>query len=154
MSSNDIPFVERSADNYLVATFTDRAIGARYENSGVNLFAAAGVYGDSISNSDTTGDEGWGTSGRFVYSPIIEDNRILHLGVRGAYREVDIATPTVQIKDKTTDFSELDIVNTGKLNDAESATLFGPEMEAVWGPLYVFAEHTTTQSERAAAQNL
>lgn len=154
MSSNDIPFVERSADNYLVATFTDRAIGARYENSGANWFVAAGIFGDAMSNSDTSGDEGWGTSGRLVYSPIIEDERILHLGVRGSYREVDIATPTMQIKDKTTDFSGLSIVNTGALNDAESATLFGPEMAAVWGPLYVFAEHTTTQVGRTAAPDL
>ena len=151
MSSNDIPFVERSADNYLVATFTDRAIGARYENSGANWFVAAGIFGDAMSNSDTTGDEGWGTSGRLVYSPIIEDERVLHLGVRGSYREVDIATPTMQIKDKTTDFSGLSIVNTGALNDAESATLFGPEMAAVWGPLYVFAEHTTTQVGRTSS---
>jgi phosphate-selective porin OprO/OprP len=137
-----------------VATFTDRAIGARYENSGANWFVAAGIFGDAMSNSDTTGDEGWGASGRLVYSPIIEDERVLHLGVRGSYREVDIATPTMQIKDKTTDFSGLSIVNTGALNDAESATLFGPEMAAVWGPLYVFAEHTTTQVGRTAAPDL
>ncbi len=99
-----------------------------------------------MSNSDTTGDEGWGTSGRFVYSPIIEDND-LHLGVRGAYREVDIATPTMQIKDKTTDFSELNIVNTGKLNDAESATLFGPEMAAVWD-LSMYLQNTRQHRSR------
>jgi phosphate-selective porin OprO/OprP len=66
MSSNDIPFVERSADNYLVATFTDRAIGARYENSGDNWFFAGGVFGDSLKTGTETGDEGWGTSGRFI----------------------------------------------------------------------------------------
>ena len=154
MSSNDIPFVERSADNYLVATFTDRAIGARYENSGDNWFFAGGVFGDSLKQGTETGDEGWGTSGRFVYSPLITDDRILHLGVRGSYREQDIATPTMKIKDKTTDFSELNIVNTGSLNDAESVTLFGPEFAAVWGSLYVFAEHTTTEVTRTAASDL
>lgn len=154
MSSNDIPFVERSADNYLVATFTDRAIGARYENSGDNWFFAGGVFGDSLKTGTETGDEGWGTSGRFIYSPVIEDNNVLHLGIRGAYREVDVATPSTKIKDKTTDFSELNIVNTGTLTDAESITLFGPEFAAVMGPLYVFAEHTTTEVKRTAAQDL
>lgn len=154
MSSNDIPFVERSADNYLVATFTDRAIGARYENGGDNWFFSGGVFGDTLKTGTETGDEGWGTSGRLVYSPIIDDSRVLHLGVRGAYREPDVATPTLKIKDKTTDFSELNIVNTGSLNDAESVTLFGPEIAAAWGSLYVFAEHTTTEVTRTAASDL
>ncbi len=154
MSSNDIPFVERSADNYLVATFTDRAIGARYENSGENWFFAGGVFGDSLKEGTETGDEGWGTSGRFVYSPVIEDEQVLHFGVRGSYRELDIATPSLKIKDKTTDFSALNIVNTGTLADAEAVTLFGPEFAAVWGSLYVFAEHTTTEVTRTAAPDL
>ena len=154
MSSNDIPFVERSADNYLVATFTDRAIGARYENSGDNWFFAGGVFGDSLKEGTETGDEGWGTSGRFVYSPVIEDEQVLHFGVRGSYRELDVATPSLKIKDKTTDFSELNIVNTGTLADAEAVTLFGPELAAVWGSLYVFAEHTTTEVTRTAAPDL
>lgn len=154
MSSNDIPFVERSADNYLVATFLDRAIGARYESSGENWFFAGGVFGDGLKAGLETGDEGWGASSRFVYSPVIKDDRVLHLGIRGAYREVDMATPTLEIKDKTTDFSKLSIVNTGTLSDAESTTLFGPEFAAAIGPLYIFAEHTTTEVKRSAAQDL
>ena len=154
MSSNDIPFVERSADNYLVAAFTDRAIGARYENSGKNWFFAGGVFGDSLKTGAVAGDEGWGTSGRFVYAPINEDDTAIHFGVRGSYRETDIATPSVSIKDKTTDFSGLSIVSTGTLNDVESATLYGPEFAAAWGPLYVFAEQTTTELSRTAASDL
>ena len=148
MSSNDLPFVERSVDNFLVATFTDRAVGARYENSGSNWFFAGGIFGDSLKEGTTKGDEGWGASGRFVYSPIIEGNSVVHLGIRGSYREIDLATPTLSIKNKTTDFSELSIVNTGALADAKSATLFGPEIAASFGPLYLFAEHTTAQVSR------
>ena len=154
MSSNDIPFVERSVDNALVAAFTDRAIGARYENSGSNWFFAGGIFGDTLKEGSTTGDEGWGPSGRFIYSPIIDDNRVVHLGIRVAYREVDLATPTLSIKDKTTDFSELSIVSTGALADAESATLFGPEIAGSFGPLFFTAEHTTAQIARKAGSTL
>ncbi|MDC3239327.1 hypothetical protein OAT88_01435, partial [Gammaproteobacteria bacterium] len=45
MSSNDLPFVERSVDNFLVAAFTDRAIGGRFENHGDNWFVAGGAAG-------------------------------------------------------------------------------------------------------------
>jgi len=154
MSSNDIPFVERSVDNFLVATFTDRAIGARYEDSGSNWFVAGGVFGDTIKQGTTSGDEGWGASGRFVYSPVIEDNSVVHFGIRGSYREIDLATPTLSIRDRTSDFSDLSIVNTGALADAESATLFGPEFAASFGPLYLFAEHTTAQISRATGSTL
>lgn len=154
MSSNEIPFVERSIDNYLVATFTDRAIGARYENSGENWFFSGGLFGDALKEGPTTGDEGWGLASRFIYSPIVEDDAIMHFGVRGAYREIDLYTPTLSIKDKTTDFSDLNIVNTGALADADSATLFGPEFAAAFGPLYLTAEHTTAQVSRTAASTL
>ena len=48
MSSNDIPFLERSVDNAMVAEITDRAIGVRVETSGDNWFFAGGVFGDEI----------------------------------------------------------------------------------------------------------
>ena len=148
MSSNDLPFVERSVDNFLVAAFTDRAIGGRFENHGNNWFIAGGIYGDSLKSGSTNGDEGWGSAGRFIVAPILEDNRVLHLGVRSAYRSIDVSTPTVTIKDQTTDFSNLNIVNTGSLPDLESATLFGPELAASFGPLYFTAEHSTAKLSR------
>lgn len=154
MSSNEEPFVERSVDNFLVAAFTDRALGGRYEVSGDNWFFAGGIFGDSLKEGTNTGDEGWGTAGRFIYTPVLEDDAVIHLGLRGAYREVDLATPSVSLKDKTTDFSDLNIVNTGTLANADSATLFGPEIAAAYGPLYFFAEHTTAQISRVAASNL
>jgi len=48
MISDDEPFVERSVDNFLVATFTDRAIGARAEVSGEHWFVGAGIFGDTL----------------------------------------------------------------------------------------------------------
>jgi phosphate-selective porin OprO/OprP len=67
---------------------------------------------------------------------------------------MDIATPTLSIKNKTTDFSGLSIVNTGALSDAESASLFGPEIAASFGSLYLTAEHTTTKVFRKGASTL
>lgn len=154
MSSNEIPFVERSIDNFLVATFLDRAIGARYENSGSNWFFSGGLFGDTLKEGTTTGDEGWGMSGRLIYSPLIEDRSVVHLGVRAAYREQDLGTPTLSIKDKTTDFSDLSIVNTGALADADGTTLFGPEFAVSFGRLLLFGEHTTARVERKAQSSL
>ena len=77
MSSNDIPFIERSVDNFLLLPFgMDRAVGLRVENSGDHWFAAGGVFGESVNPNNVLSDEGWGLSGRYVYSPIIEDDRV------------------------------------------------------------------------------
>jgi phosphate-selective porin OprO/OprP len=141
MSSNDEPFVERGVDNALVAAFTDRAIGLRGETSGDHWFVAGGVFGDTLKTGNQ-GEEGWGSSFRAVYTPVLEADKVLHLGLRGSYRSIDVGTPELTIKDKTSDFSNLSIVNTHVMTNAESATLAGPEFGLAWGPLFVFGEYT------------
>ena len=42
MRSNDIPFIERSIDNFLVEPFVDRALGIRAQSSGDHWFFAGG----------------------------------------------------------------------------------------------------------------
>jgi phosphate-selective porin OprO/OprP len=153
MSSNDEPFVERSVDNALVATLTDRALGFRTEASGAKWFVAAGLFGDTL-NTGGNGDEGWGTAARVVYAPVLDDEHVVHLGLRHAYRAIEPATPTFSIKDKTTDFSALSIVNTGAIANADAVTLFGPELALAFGPLYVFAEYTDANISRSNAGDL
>lgn len=153
MSSNDIPFVERSVDNYLVAALTDRAIGIRGEASGEHWFVAAGLFGDTL-KTGAQGDEGWGTSARFVYSPVIADKAVVHLGIRGSYREIKPSTTPLSFKDKTTDFSGFSIVNTGTLANAETASLFGPEFAVSFGPLFVFGEQSEAEIDRLADSTL
>ena len=146
MSSNDIPFIERSVDNYLVSPFMDRAIGFRAENSGANWFAAAGVFGESVSPNATTGDEGWGLTGRFVYSPVIKDNQVLHLGVRAATRRMASNSQNIRINDETTHLSSLRIVDTGQLNGIESVDLLGAEAAYALGAFSIVGEYNTLNS--------
>lgn len=152
MSSNDIPFIERSIDNYLIAPFVDRAIGVRAETGGARWFAAAGLFGEPAGSSGP-GDEGWGTSGRFVYAPTIEADRVLHLGVRAAYREPS-AADAVRIRDETTSFSDLRIVDTGRLTGTRSVTLLGPEAVYTRGPWSVGGEYNDASIARTGARDL
>src|SRR5690606_27664953 len=103
MSSNDLPFVERGIDNALIAPFVDRAIGVRLDAFGRRWFTAGGLYGGSTGG----GDEGWGMAGRFVYAPRIEARRLVHVGLRAAYREPDAGGEPIRIRDETTNFSSL-----------------------------------------------
>ncbi len=129
MSSNDLPFIERSIDNDLLVPFVDRAIGIRADAGGERWYAAGGLYGESVSPTGN-GDEGWAVVGRYVYAPILEDDRVLHLGFRAARRYLANDNPVARIRDETTHFSSVRIVDTGVLTDLDSVTLFGPE--AAW----------------------
>ncbi|MEM7284263.1 MAG: porin, partial [Pseudomonadota bacterium] len=113
MSSNDIPFIARSVDNNLAAAFTDRAIGFRFDKSGTNWFVSGGIFGESVSPPGTPSDEGWGVAGRFVYSPIIESDQILHLGIQAAMRDTNTGSQSIRVRDETTHLSSLRIVDTG-----------------------------------------
>lgn len=145
MSSNDLPFVERGIDNALLAPFIDRAVGVRVDAAGERWFAAGGVYGEPIDDDH----EGWGTAGRLVFTPIAEETRVLHLGIRGAYREPDTANAAVRIRDETTNSSDVSIVDTAALGAVESVTLFGPEVAFASGPFSVTGEYNRARLDHA-----
>jgi phosphate-selective porin OprO/OprP len=163
MSSNDIAFIERSIDNALVIPFVDRAIGLRVDTHGENWFFAGGVFGESVpptSGSSNTrvdpengGNEGWGAAGRFIYSPVITDESIVHLGVRGAHRLPADNRQEVRLRDETHNFSDLSIVDT-TIENFDSATLFGPEIGLSYGPFTLLGEYNIAQFDRENGSTL
>ncbi len=153
MSANDIPFIERSIANDLIVPFVDRAIGIRADIWGTNWFAAGGLYGESVSPG-SSGDEGWGFAGRYVLAPIIEMDHVLHLGLRGAYREPSEAASSIQIQDETAHVSSLHIVDTGVLTGVDSIMLFGPEVAYVNSRFSLIGEYNRASVERKSAGDL
>src|SRR5690606_2760811 len=79
-SWNDLPLGERGIDAALIAPFVDRAVGVRIAPSRGRWFAAAGGSGARAGDSGS----GWGTAARFVYAPVAETSRVVHLAVRAA----------------------------------------------------------------------
>ena len=157
MSSNDIAYVERSIDNALVVPFVDRAIGVRVDTHGDNWFFAGGLFGESVGPTDETdpdGNEGWGAAGRFIYAPVITDNSVVHLGVRGAHRLPADNRQTVRIRDETHNFSNLRIVDTGNIRNVDSTTLFGPEIGLSFGPFTLLGEYNVAQFDREVGSTL
>lgn len=145
MSSNDIPFVERGVDTALVLPFADRAVGARTDAHAERWFVAAGVFGGDARDG---GEQGWGTSARLVYAPVIDERRVLHIGFRGAYREPD---GPLRFHAGPNSESDLRLLDTGALGSVRSATLLGPEVAAAAGSVSVTAEYNRARLERALA---
>lgn len=148
MSSNDLPFIERSVDTFLLVPFLDRAIGFRAERSGKNWFAAGGAFGDSVGPSVIRGDEGWGFAGRLILSPILSDKQVLHLGLRAAVRTPSRENLGIRLRDETTHISNLRIVDTGFISDVDRTDITG--FEAAWakGPFSLVGEYTAVEMRR------
>ncbi|MDJ0848506.1 MAG: porin [Myxococcota bacterium] len=138
MSSNDIPFVERGTDTDLVIPFIDRAIGFRADFSGQHWYVTGGIYGDTA-DKDVNGNEGWGSTLRGVWAPLLREDRVLHLGARGAFREPD--DDRVRIRSETTHLSNLFTVDTGILTDIDEVFLVGPEAAFAIGPFSLVGEY-------------
>ncbi len=147
MSSNDIPFVERGVNIALLAPFIDRAVGVRMDVPADDWFAAFGLFGESVSGN-LVDDEGWGGAGRFVHAPVMEDDRIVHFGVRGAWRKPMSSTKSVRIRDETTNMSNFRVVNTGFIPDVDNTRLIGAEFAVVEGPFSVVGEIDQAQIQR------
>ncbi|MBM4205067.1 MAG: hypothetical protein FJ194_13105 [Gammaproteobacteria bacterium] len=153
MSANDIPFIERSVDNEIVMPLTDRAIGGRVDTWGEKWFFAAGVFGESTT-ANTRDDEGLGGAARFVYAPLIESDRVIHLGVRAAVRTPSASTDSFRFRDRTTNLSNLSIINTGDIGSIDKALLYGAEAAAAFGAFSVVGEYNTLALNREQVQDL
>lgn len=147
MSSNDIPFVERGIDTFLVIPFVDRAIGVRAQGNTEHTFVAAGLFGQGASNG-AVDDEGWGAVGRVVVAPIQEEGRVLHLGLRAAHRIPEDGTQSIRIRDETTNMSNFAIVDTGVIAGVNSVTLLGAEAALVCGPASLGGEINSMRVDR------
>ncbi len=153
MSSNDIPFIERSIDNDLIIPFTDRALGLRMESNGEHWFLAAGVFGESV-NANKDDDEGLGASGRFIYAPVIEADRTLHLGVRVAMKKPSASTESFRIRDETTHQSNLRIVDTGEIGNVDRAVMYGVEAGMVHKAFSLVGEYNRLTLDRDGFSDL
>lgn len=146
MSSNELPFIERPISDYLLFPLLDRAIGFRAESSGNKWFAAAGIYGEGVSPNEPADDEGWGASVRLVYAPIIEKERVLHLGGRAAFRKPARNDPSIRFRDETTHMSNLRIVDSGVIAGLDRSDSTGLEAAFAAGPFSIVGEYSAVTS--------
>lgn len=86
MSSNDITFMERSLADIIVPR---RNFGAAMSLDGERWTAAFAVVGGNI--NEGIADQGVAVQGRVTYTPLKEDDHVLHFGLSGSYRALDPA---------------------------------------------------------------
>lgn len=139
-SDNNTLFTERS----LLDTFAPgRNFGAAVGYAGENWTAVGGVFGGNAN----TGIESNGVSGtaRVTYAPILTKEELLHFGVAGTFRSLDINGSAPSFSARPEDFLfNRALVATGALRNADSIGRVGLESIYQLGSVRVEAEYALT----------
>jgi phosphate-selective porin OprO/OprP len=143
-SNNDITFMERSlADAFAPERNTGLAIGAHGERWSLS----GGVFGGNI--NETVDRGGLAGTARATFAPILDEGRVLHLGVAGSYRDLDRRGPDLSFSTTPESFLfRTTLVDTDDIAGGRSVRRLG--LEAAWasGPLRVQGEFISAAVER------
>lgn len=155
-SSNDIMFTERSLVSALTVPAFDRAIGVNLKGFGENWNVQSGIYGDAMGTSvnNSFNDEGKGFGIRGTWAPILEKDKVLHVGANYGYRKAgDLAATSVnsgapRFRYRTTNMSNLSIVDSGTLTDLDEVKTGILELSGMYGPLSFQSEFAKSDVSR------
>lgn len=150
-------FLERGmANNAFGAVGAERRVGISGSYASDHLNFALGAFGsaEGVQRNSTTPDEGYGFNGRVVWEPIIDTDKLVHLGA-SAYHATNFAGNTLTIGDRpNTRVDGGQIVSatiTGTATTgAKSADYVGGEAAFVYGPFSVQGEYNTLAIKRFA----
>jgi len=151
-SSNYITFIERSLATGSFAT--GEIIGLQAYDGGDNYSWAVGVHNDR-STTKSTDDEAKSVVARATFAPIVDGNKVLHLGVSQAYRIPDSAADSAAFDTQAENsIQRLESAETGTITGVDSIYLTGVEAAGTYGPLSLQGEYFYNSVNRNAAADV
>lgn len=143
ISNNDITFMERSlADVFAPARNTGAAVGTYGERWTLSAGAFGGNINDGVQNGGVAG------TARATFAPIIEEGRVLHLGIAGGYRALDRRPDLAFATTPESFLFSTSLVDTGAIDGARAVRRLGLEAAYADGPFRVQGEYVRTAVER------
>jgi phosphate-selective porin OprO/OprP len=125
-----------------------------------NINIAGGVFGDNESINRGSGaapGESWGVNGRATWEPVLEDGKVVHLGLSGFYRshlKSGDVPDAVRLKDRPNiRIDNGNIADSGVITGVDSLRYAGAEAAGVLGPLTVAGEAGRLWLDRPALGN-
>ena len=150
-SDNFITFTERA----MIAAFSPgRRIGVMASKAERNWTWAAGLFGEGVSTRGGTNDEGWGVSARTTYAPVNEQGRLIHIGLGANFRDSGGANAVRFTQRPESHVTDILIVDTGIINDANDIWKWGAELATVQGAFSAQAEYVSNRVNRSGFDNL
>lgn len=77
----------------VLAMTNSRRLGVAYTYNSKHYYACGGLFTDNDISNVKNVSQGYAIDGRFVYRPVNEAGRLLHVGLAGVYRTPDGAMP-------------------------------------------------------------
>ncbi len=175
-------FLERGmANTAFGAIGAERRVGVNLGYASDHLYANLGVFGagEAVQRNADSPDEAQGINGRIVWEPIVDTDKLVHVGVSG-YRASNFQTVaavssvatctgstaatctfttaaakvpnTVRLSDRPG--SRIDggnLIDTGSITNVRSATFVGGELALVKGPFSIQGEYDHLTLDRYGA---
>ena len=137
-SSRFITMMERPM--VLEAFAPSRKMAFGLGTHGNNWTANISAHGDSVSTTNATADEGWGSIARVTYGPKLSENAQIHLGLAGGYEVPQNNTIRFRSRPEA-HLANNRLVDTGMISNVDNYTLFGAETAVVFGPFSLQSEY-------------
>ena len=132
-------------------TIPDRRIGAQATARGSNWTATAAAFSSNISSTDATrnnGDSGYDLAARVTYAPILQKDRLVHLGF-GVNKLDPQSDGTLTIGPRPeSHVTNASLISTGALANVDDAVTLEPEIAAVFGPFHAEGEYQRLKISR------
>jgi phosphate-selective porin OprO/OprP len=143
--ANNTLFMERALPQ---AFAPGRNIGLQARHGGANWSIAAGVFGTGIDNAAGGADEGYGLSGRAIWTPVAAAGRAWHLGLSATHR-ITGSDDVVRFRERPESHAtDTRIVDSGDF-DGRHLTRMTVESAVVYGPFSLAGEYYRTWVRRA-----
>ena len=138
----------------VLAMTNSRRLGVAYTYNATHYYACGGLFTDNdISNLKNT-SQGYAVDGRFVYRPVNEAGKLLHLGIAAIYRTPDGALPDDDNRStfiyKSAGVSTIDNRNLiyAEVDNARHQVKLGTELLIYYGKFFFQSEYIRTQVKR------
>ena len=151
-SSRYLIFAERAPVNEALAP--GRKIGLQVAGDGSRWYGALGFFGQEADQDANGDDEAIALTGRFVYRPVQNADRLMHLGLALTRRTPD-ATRTGSDEVRYRSYSESQIsglrfLNTGRIAQVEHSESLAAEAALATGAFLFQGEYLYTAVRRSA----
>lgn len=138
-----------------ISTLQGRRIGVQAAARGGNWTAVAGAFSSSVGNTDATrnnGDSGYNLAGRVTYAPILQKDRVVHLGF--GIQDFNPQSESYSIGPRPeSHVTTANMISTGTLANVNNTITLEPELAAVFGPFHAEAEYQHLQVNRGNVSN-
>lgn len=145
-SSNYMPFMENSA---ATRAFTrDQILGAAARAGGDNWSFGAGLFNEDA-GSNNGADESWSFDARGSADLLRDSPHVAHVGFGGSYRTPNQSTNAMTFSGRPAN-TGTNLVTTGAI-PVNDGLFYGPELAAVFGPVWAQGEYFRANIDRRGA---